>query len=173
MFTVVTEKNNLRVEGSELMTSGSVNVNYIQLNTSEDWLDLNRVILFRTNIVTIAIGIGIDDGTAVTMAIPWEVLETAGQTVQVGLYGTSKGDPREIVLPTIWGTIGKVVQGVYLSDAIRPGPTENLFLQLLNELDRLEHKIDDELIQFDYITPAEVDQIVARNEKSIENQNGR
>lgn len=169
MFTVTTMKNNLKVEGVELITSGSVNINFIQLNTSDDWRNLNRVILFRTNQVTIAISIGVDNGDQVVMAIPWEVMEKANETIQVGLYGTSQANKDEIVLPTIWGTIGKVTQGVFLSGAVGPEPTDNLFLNLIDKIDDLEKKIEDEVIQFDYLTPADVDRIVG----ITQNQNGR
>lgn len=173
MFIVTTEKNNLRVEGAELMTSGSVNVNYIQLNTSDDWRNLNRVILFRTNKITIAINIGVDLGAPLIMAIPWEVLETAGETIQVGLYGTSQANFDEIVLPTIWGTIGKVVQGVFLSGSSNPAPTEDLFRELLKKIDDMEDKMESEILQFDYLTPSQVDQIVSSNKSYLINQNGR
>lgn len=163
MFEVITEKNNLRVEGAELLTSGSVNINYIQLHTSDDWLGLNRVILFRTNQVTIAINIGIDYGEDYTMPIPWEVLDVAKETIQVGLYGTSADDTTDIILPTIWGTIGKVVQGVFISGFVRPGPTDEVLEQVLTRLDSIEKKLDSEP-QFEFMTDAEVDQIIAANQ---------
>lgn len=176
MFTVITEKNNLIVDGTELMTSGSVNVNYIELITSEDWFGLIKVILFRTNSTSVAINLGVDDGKNQIMAIPWEVLEHAGETVQVGLYGVSQVNFDEIVLPTIWGTIGKVVQGVYLSGTASPAPSDNLFRELLDKLDEMDERIENDLLQFDYLTPGQVDQIVATNKvskSSSTNQNGR
>lgn len=173
MFKVFTEKNNLRVEGNELLTSGSVNINFVQLNTSDDWLGLNRVILFRTNRVSIAISLGVDNGTPMEFAIPWEVLEFAGETIQVGLYGTSQVNLDDVVMPTIWGNVGKVVQGVFLSGSTGPSPTDNLFLDLIEEIDTLKKKIDDDIPQFNYLTDADIDRIVAENESSTVNQNGR
>lgn len=172
MFAVITEKNNLRVEGSELMTSGSVNINFIELITSEDWFGLVRVILFRTQTVTIAISIGIDDGKSLVLAIPWEVLEHAGETVQVGLYGVSQANFDEIVMPTIWGTIGKVVQGVFLSGSERPNPSSgNLFVELIDKIDQMDERIENDLIQFDYLSPEQVQQIVDSNNQPSTNQN--
>lgn len=144
MFVVTATKNSLGVTGSELMTSGSVNVNFVQVVTSNDWRGLTATIIFQTRKAVITINLGVDDGLPKTLAVPWEVLDTAGETINVGLYGISVEDETaEVVLPTVWGTLGKVSQGVYLSNGVPPKPSDDMFADFIKRIDGFEGIITD------------------------------
>lgn len=144
MFVVTATKNALQVTGSELMTSGSVNINFVQVVTSNDWRGLNATIIFQTRRAAITYDLGIDDGTQKVVAVPWEVLQYAGETINVGIYGvTPAAAETQVVLPTIWGTIGKVTQGVYLSSGTPPTPSNDMFSTFIDKLDGFEGIITD------------------------------
>lgn len=148
MFVVTATKNSLSIQGSELLTSGSVNINFVQVITSNDWRGLMTTIVFQTRGTTVTIGLGIDSGAPMTIAIPWEVLTTAGETINVGLYGMTSAESENenqlrVVLPTIWGTLGKVTQGVVLSGGSPPKPSKDLFAEFINRIDGFEGIIQD------------------------------
>lgn len=46
--------------------------------------------------------------------IPWEVMQTKGQYLHAGVYGTKDG---EIVLPTMSANLGQIYQGTDLETA--------------------------------------------------------
>lgn len=72
-----------------------------------------------------------DDNTA---EIPWEVLQTAGITLRIGLYGTNAaGD----VLPTVWADAGMICTGAYLGDDAYP-PTPGAYEQLVEIAENAE-----------------------------------
>lgn len=129
MFKATIDTNRIVVTNpdKEIITSGSVNVNFIQFSFSEDWADLQKTVLFQTKKAQIPI---ILEGTELvyTMPIPWEVLLYANESINVGAYGTRMDDSEtledeEIVLPTVWGTIpDKVRQGVIVTDPIPTSP---------------------------------------------------
>lgn len=146
MFVVTATKNSLSIQGSELMTSGSVNINFVQVVTSNDWRDLNTTVVFQTRQTAVTINLGIDTGIPLTIAVPWEVLTTAGETINIGLYGmksSSAENQMEVVLPTVWGTLGKVVQGVVLKGGSPPKPSNDLFAEFIDRIDGFEGVIQD------------------------------
>ena len=70
--------------------------------------------------------------------IPHEVLTTVGATVKVGIYAT-RGD--ELVIPTVYATIGVVLKGADPSGDVSADPTLPVWAQIqgiignLNDLD--------------------------------------
>lgn len=141
MFKAAIDTNRIVVTNpdKEIITSGSVNVNFIQFSFSEDWADLQKTVLFQTKKAQIPI---IFEGTELvyTMPIPWEVCLYANESINVGAYGTSMDDSEtledeEIVLPTVWGTIpDKVRQGVIVTDPTPSSPTYNAYQLLLKTI---------------------------------------
>lgn len=146
MFVVTATKNSLSVQGSELMTSGSVNVNFAQIVTSNDWRNLRTTVIFQTRQTVVTIDLGVDNGIPMTVAVPWEVLTTSGETINVGLYGVTvpeSGSQIDVVLPTIWGTLGKVAQGVVLRGGNPPTPSNDLFAELIDRIDGFEGVLEE------------------------------
>lgn len=141
MFKAAIDTNRIVVTNpdKEIITSGSVNVNFIQFSFSKDWADLQKTVLFQTKKAQIPI---ILEGTELvyTMPIPWEVCLYANESINVGAYGTHMDDSEtledeEIVLPTVWGTIpDKVRQGVIVTDPTPSSPTYNAYQLLLKTI---------------------------------------
>lgn len=141
MFIVNVTKNSIAVEGKELITSGSVKTNFVQFDFDDEWTGLTKTVIFQTKKVSIPIIL--EEGVRYQLPIPWEVMAYPNETINVGVYGVRKDDEEttdvdeEIVLPTIWGTIGKVTQGVLVPNPPTTPPTADSYLQLLAYIDRL------------------------------------
>lgn len=124
MILLSASKNFLSCTSRELLTSGSVNVNEVQFQFSPDWDGLNRTAVFQVG----------DDATSIILDsdnkcfIPWEALQTPRRTLYVGVYGTKNGD---IVLPTIWASLGEIKCGTTHGEEPEP-PTPDLYDQILN-----------------------------------------
>lgn len=132
MFKLVAARNKLTVDGFELITSGSLNVNYLQFAMSSEWETLTKIVCFRvegnipvgntcSNGFTSAADVYLpEDGI---IALPYALSVYPGTTIQVGLYGV---DPvtKEVILPTIWAELGEVQQGVQLSNMETPNPPD-------------------------------------------------
>lgn len=142
MYKATVTTNRIRVDNpdNEIMTSGSVNVNFIELTFSEDWRGLFKTVLFQTKKALLPIALEGDE-LNYTMPIPWEVLVYAGEQINIGVYGTKADDEgtpedEEIIMPTVWGSIpDKVKQGVVVSDPTPSSPTYNAYLYLLQLLE--------------------------------------
>lgn len=123
MFILEASKSSLMVRQRELMTSGSVNVNTVKFDFSADWEGLTKTAVFRAGEESHSILL--DDTSQ--CEIPWEVLSSAEERVYAGVYGT-RG--QETVLPTIWTSLGVVLQGAAPDGGTYP-PTPELWEQEL------------------------------------------
>lgn len=126
MFILQAEKNKLVVQAREAMTSGSVNTYTVLFKFPPDWDDMEKTALLKARGETFPILLG-DDSQCI---IPWEVLSKPGVMVEAGVYGTRDG---EIVLPTIWCSLGTILEGATLGDKAQP-PTPGVYEQILDEL---------------------------------------
>lgn len=124
MFQLYANKNILLVRQKEPLTSGSVNVYRVGLAFSADWEGLAKTAVFRAGDKTVSV---IPDGAG-ECVVPWEVLQTPGDTLSIGVYGTLGG---EVVLPTIWATLGSILEGASPGDDAQP-PTPDLWQQALD-----------------------------------------
>lgn len=125
MFLLQVGKNKLTVHGHEPLTSGSVNTNAVRFSFSEDWAGLTRTAVFR-NGNGAPVSVLLDDSDQ--CLIPWEVLTSHGQTLGAGVFGT-RGE--ELVLPTVWASLGTILEGVRPGEDARP-PTPDLWEQALD-----------------------------------------
>lgn len=128
MFLANVQHNSLKLSGKELLTCGSSRANYIFFNFSEEWDGLDRIVVFKTQSEKISILL---DENQTTIPIPWECYKTVGDTIFVGAYGMETGGEKQIILPTIWATVGQVVDATDVSDADSPEPTQSVLLDLL------------------------------------------
>lgn len=119
-------KNKLYVRKFEELTSGSVNVNQVQFEFSEDWDGMARTAVFKQGNTAISVLLCED----AACYIPYEVLQEHGRALYAGVYGTKDG---AVVLPTIWTSLGEVKEGVKLGEDARP-PTPEIYEQVLNEV---------------------------------------
>lgn len=138
MFQLYADKVQLTVQKREPVTSGSVNVYPVQFEFSADWNGLSRTAVFRAGGESRAVLLGDDNETIV----PWEVLQKPGVYLFVGVYGTQGGN---VVLPTVWGSCGMILEGASPGDEAQP-PTPDLWEQeLAKKGDNLAYTDDGEL----------------------------
>lgn len=141
MFSLQANKVHLNVVERETITSGSVNVYTVQFQFSSDWDGLTKTAVFHAADTTVSVLL--DDSNE--CAIPWEVLQIANRALCVGVYGTRGED---VVLPTIWATLGTIKEGVCPGDSVQP-PTPSVYEQILADignLDELETTHKDSLV---------------------------
>lgn len=129
MIICEVNKNHLNVRTRELLTAGSQNVNTVEFRFNAAWDGLAKTATFKTSKKTISILLGTN-----TTEIPWEVLADAGEILAVGVFGVLG---ETIVLPTVWGILGKVMDAAHLGDEEKE-PTLDVYQQILDELNSLE-----------------------------------
>lgn len=130
MIRLSATKAELTITETETITSGAQRVFECTFTVNSDWDGLNRTAVFRAGTKAVSVLLG-DDNTA---EIPWEVLQTAGITLRIGLYGTNaEGD----VLPTVWADAGMICTGAYLGDDAYP-PTPGAYEQLVEIAENAE-----------------------------------
>lgn len=140
MITATVDKNSIKIDHEELMTSGSVKTNFIQFVFSEDWNGLTKTAIFQTKKISIPVIVDGED----KVAIPWEAMAFPKEEIKFGVYGVRFDDEstedvdEEIVLPTIWGSLGKVVEGVLVECPPITEPTKDAYLQLLDYIKNLQ-----------------------------------
>lgn len=153
MFIVECQKNQARVRQTEPITSGSQNVYVVQFKLSEEWDPLIATAVFMAG--NRIINVLLDDDRE--CMVPWEVMQYAGEQVMVGVFGTMNGN---VVLPTIWASMGNLQQGV--TTGIYPSePTQSVYQQIVNQLSRLKQQIENGI-------PYAIDGIVDRTIVSVD-----
>lgn len=130
MIRLSATKAELTITETETITSGAQRVFECTFTVNSDWDGLNRTAVFRAGTKAVSVLLGDDN----TVEIPWEVLQTAGITLRIGLYGTNAaGD----VLPTVWADAGMICTGAYLGDDAYP-PTPGAYEQLVEIAENAE-----------------------------------
>ncbi len=107
----------------ESVTSGSVNVCRARFEFSPDWEGLRRKAVFKARSESRTVLLD-DSGECV---IPWEVLTSYGQLLMAGAFGTAD----ETALPTVWASLGTILEGVPGDGAGAQPPTPDLWEQEL------------------------------------------
>jgi len=140
MFILYAGKTQLTIRQKEPVTSGSVNVYQVQFEFSPDWLGLSKTAVFKAGSETFSILL-----TEPECNIPWEVLVSPGRTLYAGVYGTQGG---ELVLPTIWASLGEILEGAAPGETARdptPGVYEQITAELAEKATRMEYTDTGEL----------------------------
>ena len=139
IFILNADKNKLTVCQREPVTSGSVNACEIRFEFSPDWSGLTRTAVFKAGRKSRAVLL---DGSG-TCSIPWEVLEKPNIPLLGGVYGARDG---EMVLPTVWASLGTIQEGVTLGAAGSRTPQPELWEQALGHKgDKLGYTEDGEI----------------------------
>ena len=129
MIICEVNKNHLNIRTRELLTAGSQNVNTVEFRFNAAWDGLTKTATFKTSKKTTSVLLGTN-----TTEIPWEVLAEAGEILAVGVFGVSG---ETLVLPTVWGILGKVMDAAHLGDEEKE-PTPDVYQKILDELNALE-----------------------------------
>ncbi len=130
MFLLNAEKTQLSVQAGEPLVSGAQNIYTCQFLFSKDWNDVAPTIVFRTRLAKISV---LPDPNGLC-SIPHEVLKVPHMDLQVGVYGTKNG---ELVLPTVWARLGKILTGTTLGDDT-VSPEAGIYDQILAVANRAE-----------------------------------
>ena len=125
MILLYANKTQLRVKCGEQLTSGSVNVNRVRFEFSEDWTGLTRTAVFRGGGEAASVLL---DGSG-ECVLPWEALAKPNVLLEAGVYGARNGD---VVLPTVWAALGTVLEGAAPGEESKP-PTPELWRQELDQ----------------------------------------
>lgn len=140
MFVLYADKTTLTARQKEPVTSGSVNINAVRFGFSPEWDGLTKTAVFKAG--------GDSFSTLLTgpeCLIPWESLTIPGCTLYAGVYGTRGG---ELVLPTIWASLGEIQEGARLGEdanAPTPGVYEQITAELAGRADGLGYTESGEL----------------------------
>lgn len=121
MIKVIYNKTCGRCVQSEPLTSGMVG-QPIELEYSPDFEGLALTAVFSNGKTTVDV---LNPGNQ--CVIPHEVLDTVGTLVKVGIYAT-KGN--ELVIPTVYATIGIVLKGADPSGDVSADPTLPVWAQI-------------------------------------------
>lgn len=124
MFYVGVDKVITKVMQREDMTSGSVNIYTVYFEFSDEWEDIEKTAVFKSNKKG---PVHVLLETNNECVIPWEILTDPGAKIEVGVYGM-KGDA--IVIPTTWASLGTVLLGV-TTGAPPKDPTPSVYQQIL------------------------------------------
>ena len=112
---------NIAVEEKETLTEGRVGL-LCQFRFSPDWDGLVKTAVFD----------GADSRDVIlnsdTVAIPAECLAAEGYSLSVGVYG--KNAAGDIVIPTVYATVGKIQHSVYPSGREPAAPTPDVVTQI-------------------------------------------
>lgn len=123
MFELYANKTALTVRRREPLTSGMVNAAAARFEFSADWEGLTRTAVFQCGGTSKSVLLGADG----QCAIPWEVLSSHGRPLMAGVFGTRGG---EVVLPTVWASLGTILEGAAPAGERYP-PTPELWEQEL------------------------------------------
>ena len=135
MFQITVETRRATVEEKELLTSGSVGIQ-AQFTFSADWDGLTRTAVFRREDDEDYYGIVLDE-TNISV-IPWEILTDPDVTVYAGAFGENESG--EIVIPTVWVTLGAVREGAHSGNSSSADPTPTQWSQILGLAESADQK---------------------------------
>ena len=111
----------------KIITSGTVGFP-VEISFDDSWKDLDRVVLFRADDVTVT--------TKDPTVIPWEVLEKPRVYLQIGVYGINADGTYAI--PTMWTSVCMISVGTDPEADPAMDPTLPIWQDLMNRVEDLE-----------------------------------
>lgn len=134
MFLLEAQKTRLILREKEPIVAGSYGIYDVHIDFSEEWDDVDRVVVFKNG--QVITNVGVDENF--NCKIPWEVIQTPGGYLHIGVYGHKD---KEIIIPTMWAQAGPVIDGTTLGLNSEPYPD---FVYPDNAIDHrlLSHKED-------------------------------
>lgn len=130
MLEVRVHKADAGLVKSEVITSGSVKTYKVFFSFVHPiWSNLTKKAVFRAG--SDVKEVLLDDSHI--CEIPWELLQTAGAKLEIGVFGTN----REKSLPTVWVSAGTIKQGVEQGQTPSE-PTPDVYEQIIGKIGNLE-----------------------------------
>ena len=128
MIEITVDTRRATVTNRELLTSGSYGIG-VQFTLSDDWAGLVKTACFRNGDDS-ETQIDIAMGSSVMCYLPTETCDEKyiDETVYAGIYGTDGNG--NLIIPTIWVSIGALRQGVKPGYAEGPAPTPDMWAQI-------------------------------------------
>lgn len=123
MFVLTVMKNVLTLRERETLTSSSVNIYRVRFSFSADWDGLDKIAVFQTGEGSWSMLLNETN----ECIIPWEALKKPSLNLLCGVYGTREGN---IVLPTIWSSLGQIICGATPGEDVQP-PTPDIYQQMM------------------------------------------
>ena len=120
--------------------SGSVNADSVSFQFSGDeWENTTKTAVFYIDKDTVYEQLLDENGCA---KIPWELLQTAGENVKVGVYGVyGTGEDRVVITSTVVSI--EISEGTIVGANADPGEYENIYVQVLARLTDIEDALPD------------------------------
>ena len=128
MFYLSADKSKLNVLEKGIITSGAINAYNAEFRFSPEWDGMERVAVFRVGAECVSRVLDKEN----KCKIPWECTREndIGKELLVGVYGMIG---TEVVLPTIWSSLGLIKEGTRLGETALP-PTPSVAEQILAEI---------------------------------------
>ena len=134
MITLHAEASALSVTGGlddTALVSGMANVASVQVTFSEDWDNLDKVLVFTDGIKTIIHEMTAEDEI---VPIPHELMTGPGKTLYIGVQGT---DGERVILPTVMCRLKAVAWGPDPDGDTTTVPSKVHWIEVRDELERL------------------------------------
>lgn len=119
------------------VTAGSRGI-VTEFQLSEDYAGLVVYAVFRSQTATRDVLLSENFGPAV---VPWEVLARPSLTFDVGVVG--KNGDGDIVIPTVWATVGRVMPGAEASGIEPADPSADIGTQIVEKAREEAEKAED------------------------------
>lgn len=119
------------------VTAGSRGI-MTEFELSEDYAGLVVYAVFRSQTATRDVLLSENFGPAV---VPWEVLARPSLTFDVGVVG--KNGDGDIVIPTIWATVGRVMPGAEASGIEPADPSADIGTQIVEQAREAARQAED------------------------------
>ena len=116
------------VIGREMLTSGSRGIK-VKFAFSENWTGYTKIAQFRAGRAEASVML--DDGLEPNCIIPWTVLDEPGTTVELGIFGRLD---EENITPTVYCTLGQVLEGARNEVAVTTSPPQSLADSVLDKI---------------------------------------
>lgn len=121
------------IERPRVITSGTVGLE-VEFTFDEEWAGLSKTVVFKACEIE-RVTVGVESKTVV----PWEVLETPGVWLMIGICGAN-GDG-SIVIPTIWTNVRVIQPGTSAEGEPGATPHPKIWDQLIAQIDNLSEEI--------------------------------
>lgn len=139
MYWVNVNQNTVEVSGSDVIVQDNVNAVNVKFSFSEEWDNLTRMVVFRGSGKIVGIELYNND----PIKIPWECCKKINDLIYIGAYGVDSDG--NILRPTTWAQIGRVVDGVDVDGVLSPEQSDSAFGSIIDAIGDLKDDFDNVL----------------------------